>query len=111
MPFKGGIIMGIKQTLVSFMKETAYSPMDLEELCAVFDIQPNEYKAFKKTLRTMEAEGLIVKTKRDRYKVAGKEEIIMMVLLLELQKYIKEGLVFLFQMKKDRKMYLYQAML
>ena len=67
--------MGIKQTLVSFMKETAYSPMDLEELCAVFDIQPNEYKAFKKTLRTMEAEGLIVKTKRDRYKVAGKEEI------------------------------------
>ncbi|MBE6071756.1 MAG: ribonuclease R [Clostridium butyricum] len=67
--------MGIKQTLVNFMKEAAYTPMGLEELTAVFDIQPNEYKAFKKTLRTMEAEGLIIRTKNDRYKAAGKEEI------------------------------------
>lgn len=66
--------MGIKQILTSFMKESAYNPMNLEELCAVFDIQSNEYKAFKKTLRTMEAEGLISKTKRDRYKLAEKEE-------------------------------------
>ena len=65
--------MGIKQTLVSFMKETAYSPMDLEELCAVFDIQPNEYKAFKKTLRTMEAEGLIVKPKEIDIKLQEKK--------------------------------------
>lgn len=66
--------MGIKQTLTKFMKEPAYTPMGLEELCAVFDIQPNEYKAFKKTLRMMESEGLIVKTKKDRYKIAGGAE-------------------------------------
>ena len=62
--------MGIKQTLLKFMKEPAYNPMGLEELCAVFNIEPNEYKAFKKTLRMMESEGLIVRTKRDRYKIA-----------------------------------------
>ena len=59
--------MGIKQTLVSFMKEPAYSPMGLEELVAVFDIKPNEYNAFKKTLRIMEHEGLIMRTKKDRF--------------------------------------------
>ena len=36
---------------------------------AVFDINEKEYKAFKKTLKTMEKEGLIIKTKKDRYAV------------------------------------------
>ncbi|MGM9934745.1 ribonuclease R [uncultured Clostridium sp.] len=62
--------MGIKQTLVSFMKEPAYSPMGIEELVAVFDIKPNEYNAFKKTLRVMEREGLIMRTKKDRFVIA-----------------------------------------
>ena len=62
--------MGIKQTLVSFMKEPAYSPMGMEELVAVFDIKPNEYNAFKKTLRVMEREGLIMRTKKDRFIIA-----------------------------------------
>ena len=62
--------MGIKQTLVSFMKEPAYSPMDIEELVAIFDIKPNEYNAFKKTLRVMEREGLIMKTKKERFMIA-----------------------------------------
>lgn len=62
--------MGIKQTLVSFMKEPAYSPMAMEELVAVFDIKPNEYNAFKKTLRIMEREGLIMRTKKDRFIIA-----------------------------------------
>lgn len=62
--------MGIKQTLVSFMKEPAYSPMTIEDLVAIFDIKPNEYNAFKKTLRVMEREGLIVRTKKDRFIIA-----------------------------------------
>ena len=65
--------MGIKQTLVSFMKESAYKPMDIEELVAIFDIKPNEYNAFKKTLRIMEREGLIIRTKKERYKIAEEE--------------------------------------
>ena len=61
--------MGIKQTLLSFMREEAYRPMDIQELVAVFDINPEEYKSFKKVLKSMEREGLIVRTKKDKFGV------------------------------------------
>lgn len=61
--------MGIKQTLLSFMREEAYRPMDIQELVAVFDISPEEYKSFKKVLKTMEREGLIVRTKKEKFGV------------------------------------------
>lgn len=61
--------MGIKNTLLEFMREEAYRPMDIQELVAVFDINENEYRAFKKTLKTMEKEGLIMRTKKDKYAV------------------------------------------
>ena len=61
--------MGIKQTLLSFMREEAYRPMDIQELVAVFDINPDEYKSFKKVLKSMEKEGLIVRTKKDKFGV------------------------------------------
>ena len=38
----GGNYMGIKETLLSFMKEEAYRPMDIKELVAVFDINTDE---------------------------------------------------------------------
>ena len=59
--------MGIKETLLSFMREEAYRPMDIQELVAVFAINPDEYKSFKKVLKTMEKEGLIVRTKKDKF--------------------------------------------
>ena len=65
--------MGIKQTLVSFMKEPAYKPMGIEDLVSIFDIKPNEYNAFKKTLRVMEREGLIVRTKKEKYMIEEPE--------------------------------------
>ena len=46
--------MGIKETLLSFMREEAYRPMDIQELVTVFDINPDEYKAFKRALKVME---------------------------------------------------------
>ncbi|GAA0083987.1 ribonuclease R [Clostridium sp. CTA-7] len=61
--------MGIKQTLLSFMREEAYRPMDIQELVSVFDINPDEYKSFKKVLKSMEREGLIVRTKKDKFGV------------------------------------------
>ena len=69
--------MGIKNTLLDFMKEEAYRPMDIQELVAVFDINEKEYKAFKKTLKTMEKEGLIIKTKKDRYAVPERLGLII----------------------------------
>jgi ribonuclease R len=59
--------MGIKKALLEFMREEAYRPMDIQELVAVFDINKDEYKAFKKALRTMEKEGLILRTKNDKF--------------------------------------------
>lgn len=59
--------MGIKKALIEFMREEAYRPMDIQELVEVFDINENEYRAFKKTLKTMEKEGLIIRTKKDKF--------------------------------------------
>ena len=59
--------MGIKDTLLEFMREEAYRQMDIQELVSVFDINPDEYRAFKKTLKTMEKEGLIFRTKKDKF--------------------------------------------
>ena len=61
--------MGVKQTLLSFMREEAYRPMDIQELVSVFDINPDEYKSFKKVLKSMEKEGVIVRTKKDKFGV------------------------------------------
>ena len=65
----GGNYMGIKETLLSFMKEEAYRPMDIQELVIAFDINPDEYKVFKRALKVMELEGSIVRTKKDKYAV------------------------------------------
>ena len=61
--------MGIKDTLLEFMREEAYRPMDIQELVTVFDINPDEYKAFKRALKVMELEGSIVRTKKDKFAV------------------------------------------
>lgn len=42
--------------------------MDIQELVAVFDISKNEYTDFK-DLKIMEKEGLIVRTKKDKFAV------------------------------------------
>ena len=69
--------MGIKQTLLSFMKEEAYRPMDIQELVAVFDINDNEYYSFKKVLKSMEREGFIIRNKKDRFGVPERMGLII----------------------------------
>ena len=68
--------MGIKETLLSFMREEAYRPMDIQELVDVFDISQNEYTDFKWTLKIMEKEGLIVRTKKDKFAVPERMGLI-----------------------------------
>ncbi|GKX67701.1 ribonuclease R [Inconstantimicrobium mannanitabidum] len=64
--------MGIKQTLLQFMREPAYNPMEIYELAQIFDINKNEYNAFKKVIRSMEREGLVVSDKSGRVGVIEK---------------------------------------
>lgn len=68
--------MGIKETILSFMKEQAYRPMDIQELSQVFDIQRDEYKAFKKCIKSMEREGLIIRNKNDKLGVPERMGLI-----------------------------------
>lgn len=68
--------MGIKETLLSFMKDKTYSPMDIQGLANVFKIYKDEYKYFKKTLKTMEKEGLIIRNAKDKYMVPKNEGLV-----------------------------------
>ncbi|MBN1068880.1 ribonuclease R [Clostridium botulinum] len=68
--------MTIKETLLSFMKEPAYSPMTIEELALVFDIKSHEYGDFKKMLKIMGNEGLISTTEKNKYFIAENASVI-----------------------------------
>ena len=64
--------MGIKEALLSFMKEEAYSPKTIEELMEHFGIDPDDYAAFRRTIKAMELEGSIIKTKKEKFAVPEK---------------------------------------
>jgi ribonuclease R len=64
--------MEIKKTLLEFMREEAYRPMDIQELVSVFEINGDEYRAFKKALKSMEKEGTIIRTQKDKFALPEK---------------------------------------
>ena len=59
--------MNIQETLINFMREQAYKPMDARELGRIFDIKKSEFQEFQNTLNYMEKDGLIVKTRTEHY--------------------------------------------
>lgn len=61
--------MSIKRAILGFMREEAYRPMDIQELAAVFDISKEDYRTFKKSIKRIEREGLIVRNIKDKYGV------------------------------------------
>jgi ribonuclease R len=61
--------MSIKRAILGFMREEAYRPMDIQELAAVFDISKEDYRTFKKSIKRIEREGLIVRNLKDKYGV------------------------------------------
>ncbi|MCH3965149.1 MAG: ribonuclease R [Clostridium sp.] len=69
--------MNITETILNFMKEKAYKPMDIKELEKVFAIRKDEKKEFKKILRNMEKEGYIVKTRTSRYGVPERMGLVI----------------------------------
>lgn len=68
--------MNVKEALLNFMREKAYKPMDIQELARAFNIEKPEYKDFKKILKTMEKEGLVIRTKIDKYGLPEKMGLI-----------------------------------
>ncbi|WZL71718.1 ribonuclease R [Clostridiaceae bacterium 35-E11] len=69
--------MAIKEHILEFMREKAYSPMLDIELANVFEIGPQDIGDFYAVLDDMEKKGEIIKTKKHRY--AAPERMNLMV--------------------------------
>ncbi len=64
-------------TLLDFMKEEAYKPLTVQELEAAFGISGSEdFKDFVKALVVMEEQGLVVRTRSNRYGLPEKMNLV-----------------------------------
>lgn len=72
--------MSIRETIVDFMKEKLYKPMTKEELTKTFGIGKKETEEFYKVLEGMEKEGIIIKTRNDRYGLPENMNLVIGVL-------------------------------
>jgi len=63
--------------LLTYMKEDAYKPLTVQELEKAFEIEDSsEFKDFVKALVYMEEQGLVVRTRSNRYGVPEKMNLI-----------------------------------
>ncbi|MDR0138697.1 ribonuclease R [Metabacillus idriensis] len=63
--------------LLSFMKDEAYKPLTVQELEEAFGIEDSsEFKEFVKALVTMEEQGLVVRTRSNRYGLPERMNLI-----------------------------------
>lgn len=69
--------MELKNKILDYMREEAYNPLLFEELALDIGIEEVEYSALKEELLIMEEEGLIVKTRRKRYGVPERMNLIV----------------------------------
>jgi ribonuclease R len=69
--------MNITETIINFMEEQAYKPMNLQELSQVFGIKKADHRDFKEILKTMEKEGQIIRTRTDHYGVPEKMGLLV----------------------------------
>jgi ribonuclease R len=58
-----------KDKILSFMREKAYTPMKLNELTVVLDVPDEEIPKLERLLNQMIHEGLIIKTRKERYAI------------------------------------------
>lgn len=57
----------IKDQILAFMKEEAYRPLKAEEIALVFDISKHDMHMLRDVLDEMEKEGLVIKTRKEKY--------------------------------------------
>jgi len=69
--------MPFKEQLLDFMKNEAYKPMDESELAQALNIQPSEMDQLLKVLMHLEKEGYVVKTRRGRYGLTEKMNLVL----------------------------------
>ena len=69
-----------QEDLLSLMREKTYRPLLLEELTDVFQIPRKERKAFSSLLKTLVAQGVLVKIRGDRYALPDQVNLLPGVL-------------------------------
>lgn len=69
--------MPLQENLLSFMREEAYKPLDEKELANALNINLREIDMLVKALDYMEKEGLIVKTRRGKYGLPEKMNLVV----------------------------------
>lgn len=67
----------IKDSILEFMRQDAYKPMLPEEIATAFQVDRGQYREFIKVLDEMEKEGLIFKTKKEKYGVPEKMNLVI----------------------------------
>ncbi|WP_027308953.1 ribonuclease R [Caloramator sp. ALD01] len=67
----------IKEKILAFMREEAYKPMTAEELALIFDIDKKEWQKFYKILDDMEQDGQIIKTRKERYGIPERMNLVV----------------------------------
>ncbi|QQK07770.1 ribonuclease R [Miniphocaeibacter halophilus] len=65
--------MNIKNNIVNYISSNNYKPMTKEELALEFNIGIKEYRDFFKILKDLEKEGLLYRTKREKYVLTSSE--------------------------------------
>jgi len=66
-----------KQKILAFMREESYKPLKLSELEVVLDVPQEDRPALKELLDSMAEEGLIIKTRKERYGVPERMGLIV----------------------------------
>lgn len=66
-----------KQKIVSFMKEEAYRPLKFEELAVVLDVPADEREKLAELLESLEQEGAIYRTNKDRYGIPERMNLMV----------------------------------
>lgn len=69
--------MSAKQKLLKYLDEEAAHPQTVEELLTAFRISRSQKKDFMKLLKEIEKEGLVVKTRRNRYGVPHRMNLVV----------------------------------
>lgn len=67
----------VKENILNYMRQEAYKPMTIEELAEVFEVKKKEMGPFFGIIDDMEREGLIIKTRKFKYGLPDKMNLIV----------------------------------
>ena len=69
--------MATQERILQYMREDAYKPLTIEELVSVLKIRKDEIGSFSAVIDEMEKAGYIVKTRRGRYGIPEKMNLVV----------------------------------